>query len=194
MTGLSALLTKVKPQIQEAATGDSKQGTHVEAEQGQSDVVDLDAIIQAQHKPSIWQRLLAYFATKKVVMDSKSQAELIAEMNAKKRKAMALLFKASGSSEAMALSGFSFHSRMLTALSVSFVALLVSFLICTTAVDWLEVLLGLARAKVVQSRWSKVRPDASLRVSPPLLFAADERAKAMANQSIGPQGIMFAVM
>jgi hypothetical protein len=31
-------------------------------------------------------------------------------------------------------------------------------------------------------------------VSPPLLFAADERAKAMANQSIGPQGIMFAVM
>jgi hypothetical protein len=194
MTGLSALLTKVKPQSREAATGDSKQGTHVEAEQGQSDVVDLDAIIQAQHKPSIWQRLLAYFATKKVVMDSKSQAELIAEMNAKKRKAMALLFKASGSSEAMALSGFSFHSRMLTALSVSFVALLVSFLICTTAVDWLEVLLGLARAKVVQSRWSKVRPDASLRVSPPLLFAADERAKAMANQSIGPQGIMFAVM
>jgi hypothetical protein len=127
-------------------------------------------------------------------MTNKSQAELVAEINAKKRKAMALLFKASGKSESMALSGFSFHSRMFTSLTVSFTALLISFLICITLVDWLEVLLGLGRAKVVQSRWAKVRPDASLRVSPPLLFAEDDRLKSIANQSIGPQGIMFAVM
>lgn len=194
MTGLSGLLTKVKLKSEESNTNEIKLEQHYEETRRDSEVVDLDAIIQAQDKPSIWQRLLAFFATSKVVMANKSHAEVIAEINAKKRKAMALLFKASGPNQAAALSGFSFHSRMFTALSVSFVALLISFLICTTIVDWLEVLLGLGRAKVVQSRWSKVRSDASVRVSPPLLFARDERAVSMANQSIGPQGIMFAVM
>jgi hypothetical protein len=127
-------------------------------------------------------------------MTNKSQAEIVAEINAKKRKAMALLFKASGKSEMMALSGFSFHSRLLTALTVSCIALLISFLICSTVVDWLEVLLSLGRAKVVQSRWSNVRPDAALRVTPPVLYSRDQRLQSIAAQSIAPQGIMFAAM
>lgn len=194
MTGLSALLTKVKPKSEQSSVTEPKREQHSSETPKDSEVVDLDAIIQARDKPSVWQRLLAFFVTKKVAMDHKSHAEIVAEINAKKRKAMALLFKASGNNETMALSGFSFHSRLFTALSVSLVALLISFLICTTIVDWFEVLLGLGRAKVVQSRWSKVRPDASVRISPPLLFAQDERAMSIANQSIGPQGIMFAVM
>jgi len=127
-------------------------------------------------------------------MTNKSQAEMIAELNAKKRKAMALLFKASGQDESKALSGFSFHSRMFAAMSISFIALLMSFLISITLVDWLGILLGLGRAKVVQNRWANVRVDASPRLPPPLLFARDERLASISQESIGPKGVMFAVM
>ncbi len=127
-------------------------------------------------------------------MTNKSQAEIMAEINDKKRKAMALLFRASGNQESVSLAGFSFHSRMFAALTVSFIALLASVLICTTIVDWCEVLLGLGRAKVVQNRWLNMRPDASPWVSPPLLFAPEPRLKSIANHSIGPQGVLFAVM
>jgi hypothetical protein len=194
MTGLSALLTKVK-----AVSEQEQNDGPIEKAKGAdnasvSETVDLDAIINANEKPSIWKRMLAFFATNKIAMTNKSQAEITAEINAKKRKAMALLFKASGKSESMALSGFSFHSRMLTATTVSFIAVFISFLICNTLVDWLEVLLGLGRAKVVQSRWANIRPDAAVTVSPPLLYRRDERMKFIANNSIGPQGVMFAVM
>jgi hypothetical protein len=194
MIGLSGLLTKVDVKSEETVSGEIDQTSTSKSSDGSSEAVDLDAIINAQEKPPFWKRALAFFATRQVTMTNKSQAELVAEINAKKRKAMALLFKTSGKKESMALSGFSFHSRMFTSLTVSFTALLCSFLICITLVDWLEVLLGLGRAKVVQSRWARVRPDASLRVSPPSLFEKDDRMKSIANQSIGPQGIMFAVM
>jgi hypothetical protein len=61
-------------------------------------------------------------------------------------------------------------------------------------VDWLEVLLSLGRAKVVQSRWSNVRPDAALTVTPPVLYSREERLQSIAAQSIAPQGIMLAAM
>jgi hypothetical protein len=194
MTGLSALLTKVKIKSEQPHSDESIERPDGSADERASAAIDLDAIIKANEKPSLWQRLLVFFAAKQVVMTNKSQAEIVAEINAKKRKAMALLFKASGKSEMMALSGFSFHSRLLTALTVSCIALLISFLICSTVVDWLEVLLSLGRAKVVQSRWSNVRPDAALRVTPPVLYSREERLQSIAAQSIAPQGIMFAAM
>jgi hypothetical protein len=196
MKGLSALLTKVQAKPEDTEAGEAKaEGADTPTPSENDKVVDLDAIIEAEsEKPPIWRRLIAFFASKQVAMTNKSQAEIIAEINAKKRKAMALLFKASGKQESVSLAGFSFHSRMFSALTVSFIALLASFLICTTMVDWFEVLLGLGRAKVVQSRWRNVRPDASQRVTPPLLFAPETRLQSIANQSIGPQGVFFAVM
>jgi hypothetical protein len=189
MIGVSALLTRVKEKSAEP------QHEAVDAtEEKKSETIDLDAIIAAQEKPSIWKRLLTFFASNQVAMTSKSQAEILAELNAKKRKAMALLFKATGKDESKALSGFSFHSRMFSAMSISFIALLISFLICITLVDWLGILLGLGRAKVVQNRWANVRFDASPRMPPPLLFARDQRLSSISTESIGPKGIMFAVM